>query len=124
MSTQVKKELAMGPQEDLQEVRSVFVSGSIGEFAAGVPVKIPLGFTVLVRIDASQNFNDLRVHAMGRDNPVVRCLYRIGTPYTCFVAHGEGSSQQKFVITGTPAGACDMNIYLGKFKPGKSGACD
>lgn len=113
----------MGPQEDLEEVRSVFITGGIAAYAAGVEATIPKGFNVLLRIDCSQNFNDLAVSVRGARDPVVRCLYRIGTPYTCFVTFAEGEQKQNIVVTGTPAGACDMNIFIGKYKPSASGAC-
>ena len=109
--------MSQGPHEELQEVRSVFITGGIANYAAGVTARLPAGFPVLLRVDANQNFNDLRVRAEGRDTAVLRAVYRIGTPYTCFVRLSPGSSQQHLVISGTPAGACDMNIFVGKLKP-------
>lgn len=118
-----KKVTVMGPQQDLEEVRSVFITGGIAAYAAGVEAIIPKGFNVLVRIDSSQNFNDLAISVRGSRDPIVRCLYRIGTPYTCFVTFAEGEQTQNVVVTGTPAGAADMNIFVGKFKPSESGDC-
>jgi hypothetical protein len=118
-----KKVVVMGPQEDLQEVRSVFLTGGIAQYAAGVEVAIPAGFNVLLRIDCSQNFNDLAVASNGSRTPIIRCLYRIGTPYTCFLTFAEGEQKQFLTVTGTPAGACDMNLFIGKFKPSASGDC-
>jgi len=109
----------MGPQEDLAEVQVVYAFGTVGTLdpaTAGVRVVPPPGYDVLLRIDCSQNFNDLRVHA-GKNDVLVRALYRIGTPLTLYkIFSVNGVTPAEVRITGTPAGAADINLFFGRRK--------
>jgi hypothetical protein len=119
MSSQVKKDLAMGPQDDLAEVQVVFVQGTVGTLSpatAGVTVVPPPGYDVLLRVDMSQNMNDLSIHA-GKNRAIVRALYRIGTPLTLYkIFSVNGVTPSELRITGTPPGATDINVFFGRRK--------
>jgi hypothetical protein len=124
MASIQKKVAVVGPQGDLAEVRCVFGTGNVAAFAAGVQVTSPPGFNVIVRVDLSQNMNDLAIRN-GRELLVPRALYRIGTPLTMFTIFTyDGESPVNLTLTGTPAGNTDFNIFFGRLKNPDPGACD